>query len=176
MEIRLEDFFNAQIDKEEIFKPAIVDKWLSDCDGFTNSGDILSKAHFIKRNTNIIMQASLNGNIKGICSRCLEEAVIPIDTEMTIMFIPANQQRKYLEDEVVEITSDELDVEYYKGNSIEVDYLFRESLLLAIPFSPLCNESCKGLCPNCGGNLNRGECVCHKGNGIFNNIKINSLF
>ncbi|MGC9042662.1 MAG: YceD family protein, partial [Myxococcota bacterium] len=113
------------------------------------------------------------GNIIGVCSRCLEDAIIPIDTDFTIIFLPSSQQRKYTEDEEIELFSNELDFEYYKGNKIDVDYLFRESLLLAIPYSPLCSESCKGLCQVCGGNLNRNECTCKKGKSVFNNIKLN---
>jgi len=173
VEIRLEDFSTARIDKEEIFPPATIDQWLSDYDGYRNYGDIISRAHFTRRNTNILMQAELKGNIIGVCSRCLEDALIPIDTDITIMFIPSSQQKKYAEDEEVELESDELDVEYYKGNRIDVDYLLRESLILAIPYSPLCSESCRGLCHICGGNLNRGECTCKKENRIFSNIKIN---
>lgn len=175
MEIRLEDFSGAQIEKEEIFGPSVVDQWLIDYEGYKNSGEIFSSARFTKRNTQILMQAHLKGSIKGLCARCLEEAIIPIDTDITIIFLPISQQKKYVEDEEVELTSEELDIEYYKGNKIDVDYLFRESLLLAIPISPLCNESCKGLCPECGGNLNRGECICQNKKAAFNGLKINLL-
>lgn len=172
MEIRLEDFKAPRLEKEEVFSPFVVDQWLLGYEGFRNSGEIYTTAHFTKRSANILMQAKLKGNIIGPCARCLEDAIIPIDTELTIMFIPASQERKYNENEEIELESEELDVEYYKGNRIEVDYLLRESLLLAIPFSPLCSESCKGLCPTCGGNLNKGECSCTT-ETLFNNIKIN---
>lgn len=36
----------------------------------------------------------------------------------------------------------------------------REDILLALPSYPLCEESCKGLCPHCGKNLNEGPCSC----------------
>lgn len=173
MEIRIEDFISPEIRKTENFKPQIVDSWLIDYEGYKNNGDIYVNAHFTKTNADILMQAEIKGNIIGVCSRCLEEAIIPIDTDLTIMFIPSNQQRKYAEDEEVELTSDELDVEYYKGNKIDVDYLFRESVLLSIPYSPLCKESCKGLCPICGGNLNLQKCTCKNKSNVFNNIKLN---
>ena len=36
----------------------------------------------------------------------------------------------------------------------------REAVLLAVPSYPLCSPRCKGLCPRCGKNLNRGPCGC----------------
>lgn len=38
----------------------------------------------------------------------------------------------------------------------------REDIFLALPPYPLCSESCKGLCPHCGKNLNEGPCDCHE--------------
>ncbi len=173
MEIRLEDFTVPTIEKKEDFDPEIVDNWLSDYEGFRNAGQLHSVSHFTKQNTQILMRATMNGNIIGVCSRCLEDAIIPINVDITIMFIPSNKQRKYIEDEEVELQSEELDIEYYRGNKINVDYIFRESLILEIPYSPLCNDSCQGLCPVCGGNLNRNECKCKERKLVFNNIKLN---
>ena len=36
----------------------------------------------------------------------------------------------------------------------------REDILLTLPSFPLCKDSCKGLCPQCGKNLNEGPCSC----------------
>ncbi|MEI6564358.1 MAG: DUF177 domain-containing protein [bacterium] len=36
----------------------------------------------------------------------------------------------------------------------------RETIILAFPNYPLCQEACRGLCPVCGINLNRGKCGC----------------
>jgi uncharacterized protein len=36
----------------------------------------------------------------------------------------------------------------------------REQFYLALPMKPLCQEGCRGLCPQCGTNLNQSECAC----------------
>lgn len=41
----------------------------------------------------------------------------------------------------------------------------REDILLNLPSFPLCSESCKGLCPECGKNLNEGPCGCVRKDG-----------
>lgn len=173
VEIRLEDFTTPLIKRVEDFSAETVNIWLIEHNGFRSSGDIHIDASFSRSNVQVLMQAKMTGQIIGVCSRCLEDALINIDTDITIMFLPNYQERRYKEDEKIELRGEELDVEYYKGNRIEVDYLFREELLLAIPFSPLCSEECKGLCPVCGGNLNKVECTCSHQKSTSNDIKLN---
>jgi len=40
---------------------------------------------------------------------------------------------------------------------------FREDTILAFPTHPVCAETCRGLCPRCGEDLNERECRCSKG-------------
>ncbi|MCU1460995.1 MAG: hypothetical protein JWO37_1070 [Acidimicrobiales bacterium] len=43
---------------------------------------------------------------------------------------------------------------------VDLEPLVRESLLLALPLAPLCDDACRGLCPTCGADLNEGPCDC----------------
>ena len=47
-----------------------------------------------------------------------------------------------------------------ENESIELDDLLREDILLELPTKFLCKPDCKGLCPQCGKNLNEGKCGC----------------
>ena len=38
--------------------------------------------------------------------------------------------------------------------------MLREQVILAAPIQSLCHETCAGLCPRCGQNLNEGRCAC----------------
>jgi uncharacterized protein len=49
---------------------------------------------------------------------------------------------------------------FYKGAEIDLGEILREHLALEIPIRYLCSESCKGLCPQCGQNLNSAACSC----------------
>ena len=44
---------------------------------------------------------------------------------------------------------------------LDTDALLRDDILLELPSKFLCKESCKGLCPKCGKNLNEGPCNCN---------------
>ena len=47
------------------------------------------------------------------------------------------------------------------GETIILDPLVRDTLLVAEPLRELCKSDCKGLCPVCGQNLNEGTCTCN---------------
>ena len=53
------------------------------------------------------------------------------------------------------------ETEGYDGETIVLDPLVRDTLLVAEPLRELCKSDCKGLCPVCGQNLNEGTCTCN---------------
>jgi uncharacterized protein len=48
-------------------------------------------------------------------------------------------------------------------DSVDITEDMREDLLLYIPAFPVCSEECKGLCAQCGADLNKGICDCDTG-------------
>jgi uncharacterized protein len=44
--------------------------------------------------------------------------------------------------------------------SVDLEVVAREAILLDLPLAPLCREECAGLCPTCGTDLNEGTCSC----------------
>ncbi len=58
------------------------------------------------------------------------------------------------------MSPDDLDLDYYTGETVDLESLLREQIILMMPLKPLCDEDCKGLCPRCGANLNREACTC----------------
>jgi len=58
--------------------------------------------------------------------------------------------------------SQDLDITYLSEDYIALGDVLTEQLTLQVPFQPLCEESCKGMCTQCGTDLNRGRCACAK--------------
>ena len=73
----------------------------------------------------------------------------------------ARHAHNYAEDEQVEEGSD-LDITYLATDFIDLAQVLTEQLQLQVPFQPLCKEDCKGMCMNCGADLNIGKCACAK--------------
>ena len=89
------------------------------------------------------------------CSRCVEPFEIPVDARFELRYVPAAANAGESEREIAE---DDLTTAFYREGSLDVIDMLREQFQLALPMKPLCTEACKGLCPECGTNLNRTDC------------------
>ena len=91
------------------------------------------------------------------CSRCLEPYRFPIDASFDHRYLPSSEASTEVEREIEE---NDLETSYYHEDQIDLNELMREQFYLALPMKPLCLEGCKGLCVQCGTNLNTGSCDC----------------
>ena len=91
------------------------------------------------------------------CSRCLEPYRFAVDADFDQRYLPASAASAEPESEVQE---DDLETSYYSDDQIDLGELMREQFYLTLPMKPLCRDDCRGLCPQCGTNLNTGTCDC----------------
>jgi uncharacterized protein len=92
-----------------------------------------------------------------VCSRCLEPFQVPVDAAFELRYVPQTENTGDGESEIAE---DDLTTAYYRDGLLDIADLLREQFQLALPMKPLCSEACRGLCPECGVNLNRSDCGC----------------
>ena len=95
-----------------------------------------------------------------VCSRCAEPFDVPVNAEFDLRYVPQPEPSAPGEDAEKEIDDDDLATSFYTGGSLDVVEMLREQFQLALPMKPLCSEGCRGLCPQCGTNLNAGTCSC----------------
>ncbi|MNP16224.1 hypothetical protein D3C76_1086120 [compost metagenome] len=87
------------------------------------------------------------------CSRCLK----PLNRKVDIKFNESFKQSE--EPEAVSLDEDE-DLQIVTEERVDLVPYVEESFLLSLPFAAVCSDSCKGLCPNCGTDLNVEQCGC----------------
>ena len=94
----------------------------------------------------------LEGEAVEACRRCLTDVRAAVDEDVHLFFA----------EEGDETTGDDPDVYLLDPKAHEIDLrpAIREDWLLVVPAFVLCREDCKGLCPNCGADLNAGSCDC----------------
>lgn len=63
-------------------------------------------------------------------------------------------------DKTTEYTEEEDDQIFMEGYQLNVEDLLYSEILLNLPTKVLCREDCKGICRQCGKDLNEGECGC----------------
>lgn len=93
------------------------------------------------------------------CARCLEPVAHKVDRSFDLIYRPQGVDRRA--DEVA-ISEAETEIGYYQGEGLLLEDALREQVLLATPVRALCREDCKGLCPQCGRNLNAETCDCEQ--------------
>ncbi|HEU5219772.1 MAG TPA: DUF177 domain-containing protein [Gemmatimonadales bacterium] len=91
-----------------------------------------------------------DGQVRSVCRRCLTEFVMPVAQSVEVMFSPDPD----LQDDPSVYPLAE------QAARVDVRPAVREELALAVDYFPLCREDCRGLCPRCGADLNRGACTC----------------
>jgi len=113
------------------------------------------RVEYYRAGLEVFFQGALHGRVVGTCARCLEEYALAVDHPFVFVLAP----RAAAADDA-QLSPDDLALSYYEGEEIELTPLVHEQLILALPTRPLCAESCRGLCPRCGANLNAGQCGC----------------
>ena len=103
----------------------------------------------------------LVGNIATVleltCSRCLEPFPMPVNAPFDLRYLPHSENVPGQSDEVED---EDLSEAFYRDDVIDLAQLIEEQFYLALPMKPLCQADCKGLCANCGTNLNVATCDC----------------
>lgn len=91
------------------------------------------------------------------CTRCLEprEEVVQLESHLLVL-----TDRPSDEPGEIELDEEDLGVLHVEDDELDTDPLVREQVQLEIPMKSLCRDDCKGLCAQCGANLNEGSCDC----------------
>ena len=105
-----------------------------------------------KQSDKVYVKAELSVAIELQCARCLSLVHRILEGALEIQYRPMPKMARY--------PLDDIGIGYYLGEYIDLSDDFRESLLLELPARVLCSEDCKGLCPQCGQDLNEEKCDC----------------
>jgi len=108
----------------------------------------------------IRLKGFFSGNFQVPCARCVEPVAIPLKADFDLIFRPAAADGEATERS---ITAPETEIGYYQKDSLSLEDVLREQVLLSLPVRTLCKPDCKGLCPRCGENRNSTACSCDEG-------------
>jgi uncharacterized protein len=155
--------------------PELVSEWLKGLpmrealgapEGDPEAGSGSAILDLYAETTNVHASGSFDGHLMVACSRCVGQVKLEIHEPIHVTFFPAEQMPAEDDAEAAEegpeVGAEDLDVFAYDGEKVDLEPLFREQFVLAIPYAPLCSETCKGLCPQCGVDRNAEACTCEK--------------
>lgn len=110
-----------------------------------------------RSSSEVLVRGRLKAEVNLQCSRCLSVFTTPLDASVDVVYDPAEAVPG---EENHEIKSDELDMGFYMNDTLDMNDLLVEQLILNVPMKPLCRPDCKGICPMCGVDANAVECNC----------------
>jgi len=123
---------------------------------FTVSSPLELDVRFGRTAHTVVAKGSLRVMVHLQCVRCLTLFPHCIADTFRYILMPVSAVPQYRKKQDPE----ENDIAYYTDDFIDLRPLIREQLYLMMPDYPHCSEGCKGLCPQCGTNLNETACSC----------------
>lgn len=141
--------------------------------------------------TKLQVRGQLKTQVTGVCDRCTDPIDMDILEPFEIIMMPSAQFSKHdkpqgkvihgrtkdrklsqhhstskvNEKELTDAEGEHEDIAFgaFDGENVDLRYLVREQLILALPMTWLCSEECRGLCAECLKSLNEGPCTCMDG-------------
>jgi uncharacterized protein len=92
------------------------------------------------------------------CARCMEPVVISDTATFAIELKPRSALN--IPENEADAEMDDADEVFIEGDVFDTSELVKEQMYLLLPERVLCEDECRGLCPNCGANLNETKCKC----------------
>ena len=91
----------------------------------------------------VLVTGSAEAGLEGECARCLEPVDDTVEVDFQELFLYDDSEGDELEE----------DVSRLEGDLLDLEPVLRDAVVLALPFQPLCQDDCPGLCPDCGARL-----------------------
>ncbi|MGB4593162.1 MAG: DUF177 domain-containing protein [Coriobacteriia bacterium] len=101
--------------------------------------------------TAIVAQGEVTVELQAVCSRCLQEFALPMTTQIDGFYVRPGTEDELPEDQDFELIDDRF---------IDVLPAVRSAIVVELPFAPLHDPDCAGICPMCGKDLATGQCAC----------------
>ena len=130
------------------------------------------KIRIDKAGDKYIFDGELSGNVLARCDRCLEPYSHDLKTSFHLFLALQHPETDEAE---IELLDEEVEVDFIKGEEIDLNDIVREQIFLSLPMKSLCSDDCLGLCPLCGKNQNQGECQCKGEKGHPGFLKLKNL-
>ena len=106
------------------------------------------------------LSGQLSVEVEIPCGRCLAPSLYTLETSFSHSYVDALPQVSGEDGEELELSAEEMGLELIDGETIDLTEEIQQQVVLLVPAHPLCSEGCKGLCFECGVDLNHEKCQC----------------
>jgi len=134
------------------FAPGTVDLRMADVQQ-AEPLDVRATAELVEGQIRVF--GHMHTRLEFLCARCLEPVNEEISKDFDLFY-----RRALNSQEEVHLTEEDIDIGFFQGDGIFLADVLAEQVNLLIPMKIICRSDCRGLCPQCGANLNHEECRC----------------
>lgn len=100
----------------------------------------------------IVASGTATAMVKTPCVRCLCDTCLPMEAEVDGFYVRPGHANEFPEEQEVELIGDD--------STIDLEPAVMASVVVELPFAPVHDPDCKGICPVCGADRNTTECAC----------------
>jgi uncharacterized protein len=109
--------------------------------------DVTLNVSFESVSDGIWVSGTVSGVAVGECGRCLDQVQLDVEAPVQALFLYPDAKREDGEEDELE------DVFEFDGETIDLEQLTLDAVATELPFTPLCEPDCPGLCDQCGARL-----------------------
>jgi uncharacterized protein len=124
---------------------------LEDHEAKATKNDGLLDVRASKSGHDVVVHGTIDARLEVPCARCLEPFELDVHSDVSVLYVPGAKLKDSGsgKDGEVEYTLDdaEADTLPYDGETVVLDDLVRDELLLGVPMIPLCSDDCPGMSP-----------------------------
>jgi uncharacterized protein len=121
--------------REKVIDVTVADEMGNAVIGVRKGAKLHIDARLESLHDGILASGDVRALAQGECVRCLTDIDLPVEVEFAEVFA-------YSFDEAFDYT--------VQDDSLDLEPLVRDAVVLSLPFQPVCQEDCLGLCPECG--------------------------
>lgn len=152
MQIDLADLYKApfgsEIETDIKIKSAKFDQEVELC------ASLIGKVKIVRLEDGLLANFSINATLKLLCFRCASDFIKKARLDFNQQYIFTDTKEKAIIDEALE------EVPIGLAEKLDPWPVICQEILLFLPMKILCKKTCKGICQNCGQNLNQEKCKC----------------
>jgi len=124
--------------------PAPAD-WRLELIGVPEGGEVRLRLRLESVMEGVLVSGHVTVPLIGSCARCLEPIEDTLELDVQELFAYSGS--------TTEATSEEDEVRRVEGDTIDLEPMVRDLVVLSLPLAPTCTEDCAGLCVDCGRRL-----------------------
>jgi uncharacterized protein len=120
--------------------------------GYCFLGPAVFEVRLVNAGAGIVASGTAEAVVRTACVRCLCDFEMTYTGEVEGFYIFPGHEDELPEEQEFELISESM--------RVDIEPAVRQALVVDLPFAPLHDPECRGICPGCGLDRNAGACGC----------------